>query len=373
MPACSSAARRRSAALNEFATTYLTQGDLEAAQVAAEQSRKSPRSSPPPTQPTPSGSATSPSAGTGSATCGWPRATCRAPSRPTPRARTSPTSSPPPTRATPSGSATSRSAGTGSATCGWPRATCRAPSRPSPRQEHPRQARRRRPRQHRVAARPLHQLGQARQRAGGPGRPARRPPGLHRSKNIRDKLAAADPGNAEWQRDLSISWNKLGDVRRAQGDLPGALQAFTDDKNIADKLAAADPGNADWQRDLIVSWNLADRWTEPDPRPPPTTGRGARGRPHLRLGPPRPCRRRIVETWSTASRPPARTRPATLTAGHPLATRPDGRSSAPVQSHPRPPRPPAAPLPALAPLGLPARRGPWSAIPTIAPRSRTTG
>ena len=45
----------------------------------------------------------------------------------------------------------------------------------------------------------------------------------------------------------------------AQGDLPGALQAYTARKNIADKLAAADPGNAEWQRDLIVShWKLAD-------------------------------------------------------------------------------------------------------------------
>ncbi|MFL5331968.1 MAG: hypothetical protein ACJ8H8_02045, partial [Geminicoccaceae bacterium] len=47
------------------------------------------------------------------------------------------------------------------------------------------------------------------------------------AKDIRDKLAAADPGNAEWQRDLSISWNNLGNVRKAQGDLPGALAAYT--------------------------------------------------------------------------------------------------------------------------------------------------
>ena len=42
----------------------------------------------------------------------------------------------------------------------------------------------------------------------------------------------------------------------AQGDLPGALQAYTESKNIRDKLAAADPGNAGWQRDLSVSWNF---------------------------------------------------------------------------------------------------------------------
>ncbi|MGE3293967.1 MAG: TIR domain-containing protein [Geminicoccaceae bacterium] len=77
--------------------------------------------------------------------------------------------------------------------------------------------------------------------------------------NVFLALTSRDPGNAQWQRDLSVSWNKLGDVRSAQGDLPGALAAFTEGKNIADRLAAADPGNAQWQRDLIVShWKLAD-------------------------------------------------------------------------------------------------------------------
>ena len=44
-------------------------------------------------------------------------------------------------------------------------------------------------------------------------------------------------------------------MRQAQGGLQGALQAYTESKNIADELAAADPGNAQWQRDLAVSWN----------------------------------------------------------------------------------------------------------------------
>ena len=72
---------------------------------------------------------------------------------------------------------------------------------------------------------------------------------------IAEQLAAADPGNAGWQRDLSVSWNKIGDVRVAQGDLAGALDAYTATHDILGKLAAADPGNAGWQRDLSVSWN----------------------------------------------------------------------------------------------------------------------
>ena len=44
--------------------------------------------------------------------------------------------------------------------------------------------------------------------------------------SIRRRLIAADPGNAQWQRDLSVSLNKVGDVRRAAGDRAGALSAY---------------------------------------------------------------------------------------------------------------------------------------------------
>ncbi len=71
---------------------------------------------------------------------------------------------------------------------------------------------------------------------------------------IADRLAQADPGNAGWQRDLSVSYNKIGDVRVAQGNLPEALKAYRDGLAIRDRLAQADPGNADWQRDLSVSY-----------------------------------------------------------------------------------------------------------------------
>ena len=40
---------------------------------------------------------------------------------------------------------------------------------------------------------------------------------------IAERLATADPGNAGWQRDLSVSHNKIGDVQRAQGNLAAAL------------------------------------------------------------------------------------------------------------------------------------------------------
>ena len=40
-----------------------------------------------------------------------------------------------------------------------------------------------------------------------------------------------------------------------QGNLPEALKAYRDSLAIAERLAQADPGNAGWQRDLWVSYN----------------------------------------------------------------------------------------------------------------------
>ena len=75
---------------------------------------------------------------------------------------------------------------------------------------------------------------------------------------IRERLAQADPGTAGWQRDLSVSYERVGDVLVAQGNLPEALKSFRADLAIAERLAQSDPGNAGWQFDLVVShWKLA--------------------------------------------------------------------------------------------------------------------
>ncbi len=70
-----------------------------------------------------------------------------------------------------------------------------------------------------------------------------------------ERLAKSDPGNTDWQRDLSVSYARVGDVQVAQGNLAGALKSYSDDLAIADRLATSDPGNAGWQRDLSVSYN----------------------------------------------------------------------------------------------------------------------
>ncbi len=51
-----------------------------------------------------------------------------------------------------------------------------------------------------------------------------------------------------------MSYEKVGDVQVAQGDLAGALKSYRDSLAIADRLAKSDPGNAGWQRDLSVSY-----------------------------------------------------------------------------------------------------------------------
>ena len=70
----------------------------------------------------------------------------------------------------------------------------------------------------------------------------------------RDRLARSDPSNAGWQRDLSVLLNKVGDVKTAQGDLAGALKAYQDSLAICRASGESDPGNAGWQRDLSVSY-----------------------------------------------------------------------------------------------------------------------
>jgi tetratricopeptide (TPR) repeat protein len=71
---------------------------------------------------------------------------------------------------------------------------------------------------------------------------------------IRERLARSDPGNADWQRDLSVSYDQIGDVQVAQGDLAGALKSYHDSLAIRERLAKSDAGNAGWQRDLWVSY-----------------------------------------------------------------------------------------------------------------------
>jgi hypothetical protein len=102
----------------------------------------------------------------------------------------------------------------------------------------------------------LIQIGDFRVSRGelGPARTA-----YEQGTSIAERLAKADPGNAEWQRDLSVAYERVGDVLATQGNLPGALKAYRDSLAIRERLAKADPADARWQRDVYAAlWFVAD-------------------------------------------------------------------------------------------------------------------
>ena len=66
-------------------------------------------------------------------------------------------------------------------------------------------------------------------------------------------MALRDPANTEWQRDLSISHDRMGDVLVAQGDGSGALATHRTGLQIAEALALRDPANTQWQTDVAIS------------------------------------------------------------------------------------------------------------------------
>ncbi|MFC4311661.1 tetratricopeptide repeat protein [Steroidobacter flavus] len=68
-------------------------------------------------------------------------------------------------------------------------------------------------------------------------------------------FAARDPENTQWQRDLSVTHEKIGNVLVTQGDGAGALEAYRKSLAIREMPAVRDPANTEWQRDLSVSHN----------------------------------------------------------------------------------------------------------------------
>jgi tetratricopeptide (TPR) repeat protein len=73
---------------------------------------------------------------------------------------------------------------------------------------------------------------------------------------IAERLVKSDPGNAEWQHGLSVSCARVGDVQMAQGDIKGVRKSYKDSLAIAERLATSDPGNAELQRDLSMAYDF---------------------------------------------------------------------------------------------------------------------
>src|SRR5262249_47269014 len=94
-------------------------------------------------------------------------------------------------------------------------------------------------------------------------------PHIRRSQPTREAALAVEitRGNADWQRDLSASHERIGIVLWAQGNLPAALDSYQAEHAIRERLAALDPGNAearaaDWD---FNNWCHASGYDASDP------------------------------------------------------------------------------------------------------------
>ena len=133
-------------------------------------------------------------------------------------------------------------------------------------------------------------------RASGQGERAREL--YQQSLDIVQGLAGAEPGNTTYQRGLAVSYNKLGDLAVVSGQGERAGELFQRSLDVVQGLAGAEPGNTTYQRDLAVSYNKlgdlarASGQGEPGPRAVPAVpgrgagpGRGGAGEHHLPAGP----------------------------------------------------------------------------------------
>ena len=63
--------------------------------------------------------------------------------------------------------------------------------------------------------------------------------------SITKRLGGADPDNAEYQRDLSISHERLGDLAIELGDSAAAEQHYRTSLTLRERLTAVDSDNAE--------------------------------------------------------------------------------------------------------------------------------
>ena len=67
---------------------------------------------------------------------------------------------------------------------------------------------------------------------------------------IAERLAQADPGNADWQRDLALSYGRVAIVKAQQGARNDALSALQQGREIVARLSQQSPDNATLHSDL---------------------------------------------------------------------------------------------------------------------------
>jgi tetratricopeptide (TPR) repeat protein len=65
-----------------------------------------------------------------------------------------------------------------------------------------------------------------------------------------NRLAKADPNNAGWQYDLSVSYANLANLYRRRGEAALAKDALSKGKAIMERMTKLSPDNAAWKKDL---------------------------------------------------------------------------------------------------------------------------
>ncbi len=72
------------------------------------------------------------------------------------------------------------------------------------------------------------------------------------SLDIRKRLAKADAKNPLWQRDLASAYDRIGDFFRSQGNLTDALSNYRESLKIVERLATDQMRSSDSQRNLAL-------------------------------------------------------------------------------------------------------------------------
>jgi tetratricopeptide (TPR) repeat protein len=82
--------------------------------------------------------------------------------------------------------------------------------------------------------------------------------GLHLSRSVLqgyEQLVRQQPGRADFLRDLSVSYERMGDLMRDLGQGDAARDFFQKDLDLREQLVRQEPGRADFLRDLSVSYS----------------------------------------------------------------------------------------------------------------------
>ena len=87
------------------------------------------------------------------------------------------------------------------------------------------------------------------------GEPARALEHYQKDLAIREELRRRAPSSAEYARDLSISYMKLGDLQVRLGEPARALEHYQQALAIREELRRRAPDSAQYARDLVVSYH----------------------------------------------------------------------------------------------------------------------